>query len=697
MKPILPATTAIAALCASISPLHAQETDPVLQDRIIVTGKKRMNETTDVIRPDSTALDGNDITAIAARLPGGGRIGNGALSGQMAYRGLFGERLNLRVDGQRFASGGPNLMDPVFHYAPSPLVEALEVDRGVSPVSAGQGLAGGANAVFKKTDYADSAAVTPDFDLTVSTRSVNSSANGGGIAGLSTDRWRVNLLGAAETGSDSSYRHDTIGGTSFERNVWGLSAGFRHGASEVSLDMRRQNTGPSGNPPFPMDIVFFDTDFARLGFETATDAVSLEASLHYTDVSHLMDNYSQRPDPGVPRRRATDAFATTKGADAALAFDWRGGEMKFGTDWRETNHDVTITNPDNDNFYVTPFPQIVMEDTGLFAEWTGPLGPVRGEAGLRLNHHAWNAGETRTGPALPAGPSMLASQFDAAATGGDDTTFDAVLRLWRPSEEGPVWRATFARKAQQPGYIQRFGWLPINASGGLADGNIYVGDPMLEPETAWITEAGFDHTTGHLTFRPTLFVRQVDNYIQGTPYDDTPGVADTPVEMIAAMNGDPTPLKWTNTGARLYGADFDAAWDFNGPLYAGLVASVVHGERTDIDDNLYRVAPPSLTASLGWAENRWSVTAETRAAAAQKNVSAANDEKTSPAFAIFNIRGDILLGDNIRLDGGVENLFDTVYREHLSGLNRNGYGDVPLGERVPGDGRGLYLRMSITG
>ena len=82
-------------------------------------------------------------------------IDNGGLSGQVQYRGLFGDRVLIRINGQRFHGGGPNAMDPPLHYAPMPLIGSVEVDRGISPVRNGPGLAGGVNARLKQVDFGE--------------------------------------------------------------------------------------------------------------------------------------------------------------------------------------------------------------------------------------------------------------------------------------------------------------------------------------------------------------------------------------------------------------------------------------------------------------------------------------------------------------------------------------------------------------
>jgi len=166
--------------------------------------------------------------------------------------------------------------------------------------------------------------------------------------------------------------------------------------------------------------------------------------------------------------------------------------------------------------------------------------------------------------------------------------------------------------------------------------------------------------------------------------------------MIAGMNGDPTPLRWDNVDARLIGIDLDAGYDFDGPLRIDGVVNYVRGTRRDIDDNLYRISPPNMTVGLTFEASHWSATVEGRAVAKQSKVSATNSELTTSGYTLLSLYGDWQVKENVTLSAGVENLFDQVYRDHLSGYNRNGFGDVPVGERIPGSGRGLFLRLSVV-
>lgn len=690
---------ASAATLAIGAPAFAQTTsehDP-LKDVVVVSAARQDSATNDTARPDDQPAQGPDVTQLLSRIPGGARVGNGALSGQAQYRGLFGDRLNLRVDGQSFASGGPNLMDPTFHYAPATLVSELVIDRGISPVSDGPGLAGGMDAVFKRIDFTASTDPRLGYDVTTDARSVDKSVSFGGVIGASSDTWRINALGSYESGEDTRFPGGAIAASSFERGVYGLSAGVRTGSHEFSLDMRRQNTGPSGNPPFPMDMIYFDTDFAKAGYAGSWGDLDLTASLGYADVAHLMDNYSLRPSPIAAQQRDAFATATTRSASLAATLPAFGGAVSLGLDGEDIDRNVTITNPTNAAFFIQSLPDINQQRQGIFLEWRGAVGVLEAQLGARVDRHEASAGLAAIGAGLPPAATVLLNAFNASDRSLNDTTADMVARFWTQEAGDMVWRFTLARKQKVPGHVERFLWLPSNTSGGLADGNIYVGARGLKPETAWIAEAGFDYRSAGAYIRPTVFVRQVDDYVQGVPFDATPGVIDTPQEMIANGSGDPTPLRFTNVDALLYGLDLDAGIALDRSWRIDAVLSVVRGERRDIDDYLYRVAPPSLTAGLTYEPGVWSATFEVRGVAEQNDASATNSEATSAGYIVLNAFGSWTVSDGLKLSAGVENLLDHRYEDHLAGYNRISGSDVPLGSRLPGPGRGAFIRLAAVG
>lgn len=254
-------------------------------------------------------------------------------------------------------------------------------------------------------------------------------------------------------------------------------------------------------------------------------------------------------------------------------------------------------------------------------------------------------------------------------------------------------RLTLAHKTRAPSLIERYSWLPTEASGGLADGNIYVGDVNLKIEKAWIAELGVDWQGDTAYARPVIYYRRINDFIQGIPFDTTPGILNTPVEIVSNGSGDPTPLRFANTDARIWGADIAFGAKIAGPLRLDGVASYVRAERTDIADNLYRMAPANGRLAVSWEESRWSISVEGQFIARQHHVSATNTEAPSAGYVLANISGYWLIRDGVRLDLGIENLFDTYYLDHLAGYNRITGSDVPLGSRLPGAGRSAFARI----
>jgi len=577
------------------------------------------------------------------------------------------------------------------------LIDSISVDRSVSPVRDGPGLGGGFDARLKKIDFGNTESLEPHVDITSQYDTANDSWSAGGVAGASSARYRFNVLGAYEKGSNTRIPGGEIADSGFKRDTYGVNGGVRLGEGEFGLEVRRQDTGATGNPPLPMDILFFHTTFTQATYRgMPSDGLSLDAAIGYADVDHAMDNFSHRTAPGMPTMyRRTNATSDALTGHVNFQHGDAGRHLAYGLDFESANRDATIVNPNNPDFYVDALPGIEKRREGVFLEWRTGMGQVQTELGMRVDHHTMSADTPRIGPVLPMGAQMLAGAFAASDRDWSDNTLDVVASFW--SDQGAFTpRLTLARKTRTANAVERFSWLPTETSGGLADGNVYVGDENLKTETAWIAEAGLDWRGDGASVRPTVYYRRIEDYIQGVPYDSTPGVVDSTVEMVASMNGDSTPLRFANVGAEFYGADLDFGLDLMSHLQLDGALSYVRAKRTDVHDNLYRIAPPHLRLGLKWVEGAWSVTLEGIAYAAQHHVSATNGEQSSSGYAVTNISGQWTVRPGVSLSAGIENLFDRNYAPHLAGYNRVNDSDVPVGARLPAPGRSGFLGFRIA-
>ena len=121
--------------------------------------------------------------------------------------------------------------------------------------------------------------------------------------------------------------------------------------------------------------------------------------------------------------------------------------------------------------------------------------------------------------------------------------------------------------------------------------------------------------------------------------------------------------------------------------------------RRDIDDNIYRVAPPNGIISLRYERPAWSATIEGEFYAEQDKVSKTNEETPSAGYALLNLSGQYALLErvhrNVTFVAGIDNVLDKTYQPHLNGTNRVRNSDVSVGERLPGPGRNFYARLDV--
>jgi len=690
-----------------------------------LTVEERLNDhfSSSLFDPGNTAMGAPDAAAAMARTPGGSLNYNGQLSGQMQYRGMFGPRMNTRIDGMYINSGGPNWMDPPLHYLPVSLMESIEIQRGIAPVSSGSGIGGYVQARGKRSRFVDSDAFLSSGDVQLGGRSADSGYNVGGIAATANRHHRVHLLGSFEQGEDIESGDGDIDGTDHRRSFVGLGYGVRGNNYEFELEGRHINSGPAGTPALPLDLRLIDTNLVNSALKTSLGRFAVEARVFASSVDHRMSNFQTRPAPDfsalpLPPFAGTDerfVEATGDGFGYALTAStaFLQGMLRFGADGHLAQHNASVGDPSFAPFFIDNFNDAEVNSYGFFGEWHRQnSGPWSMEAGLRVNVVHTDAGLVNAFPAVLAdtgavvnpvtvGAQTLRNNFNNADRSKTDTNLDAVLKLGYDLTDIVSAEIGFARKLRSPGYIERYLWIPLEVNAGLGDGNTYIGDPDLDPEKSHQVELGLNVQAGNWYFTPRAWYRRVDDYIQGTASGNAAAVT-----FSALAGGDATPLVFSNVDAELYGFDADAGIELGRHWRLDSAVSYSRGKRRDIDDDLFRIAPLNGRLSLTYSRMDWAVTMETVAFAEQHDISDTitfdpanpnNNNESTPGYALLNLYGHYrFAGSGVRLQAGLENALDEDYIDHLSGFNRNSAGDVPVGRRLPGIGRNLYATLAYS-
>lgn len=636
----------------------------------------------------------SDISRLMKMVPGGNTVINGTLTGQAQYRGMFGPRVNTVVDGMYINPGGPNWMDPPLHYIPMSQLGSFEVIRGIAPVSSGFETIGG-TVIAERKNAGFTTSEKPEFhtDLITGVRSADDSFYGGGIVSVSNDTHRFQITGSSEYGDDIRFGDGgMIKPTEHERHNYGGEYGLKLGGHEFTIGYNRNDTGDSGTPALPMDIIFVDTNIFKTGYSGSFGKFHIRGKVYYSEVDHLMDNFSlRRPPDDQGRYRFTRAESEGLGYSLQVSFPVRSLELTMGADGHRSEHNADIFNPNNDGFFVNNFNNAERNLYGFYLEVDYPVVErLDFHAGARYTRVNTDSGEVDLSPNLPPPAQRLAEEFNSSDRSRSDNNIDLVAKLNYSYTDNVGFVIGAARKTRSPSYIERYAWLPTQATAGLADGNNYVGDIDLDPEVSYEVEGGVSFTSHMFYFYPRVFYRYVDDYIQGTP------ATDEDVVMVSSGSGDPDPLRFSNVEAEFFGFDAEGGVYITDRLTLNGIINFVRAKRKDIDDNLYRIAPLNGMTSLTYSLSEWLFTAQGIFAADQDKVSETNDETRSDGYAVFNLYGSWSPGESVTLTVGIENIFDEFYTDHLSGINRVRDSDIGVGERIPGPGRNFLASLNVT-
>lgn len=386
----------------------------------------------------------------------------------------------------------------------------------------------------------------------------------------------------------------------------------------------------------------------------------------------------------------------------------------MGIDGNFDSHDVAVTDPDFAPFFVINYNDSTTDYVGVFAEWLGELTDNWSlEAGVRYARVETDADQVDSFPSqlgemgmpppnTPPGmvtqsARILRDQFNAADRGVNDNNVDLVLKLDYEINADLFLGFGYAHKTRSPMYLERYSWIPLEVNAGLGDLNNYVGNINLDPEASDQIEISLDWSFDKGFLSPRIFYRWVDDYIQGVASTD-PNVI-----RVSMVNGDPTPLEFSNVDAILYGLDVVGRYRFGDAWILDATLNYVRGERDDISDNLYRIAPLNGRLALTYDRDQWSFTAESVLVDRQTKISRTivldeprSNDSATPGYGVVNFYGEWRSGNGFQIRAGVENIFDKDYTLHVAGFNRVTNSDVPFGDRLPGAGVNVFGQVSYA-
>jgi iron complex outermembrane receptor protein len=221
-------------------------------------------------------------------------------------------------------------------------------------------------------------------------------------------------------------------------------------------------------------------------------------------------------------------------------------------------------------------------------------------------------------------------------------------------------RITIGRGERIPVNNELFGYYLFNRQ----DNYDYIGNSSIKNEISLNTEVSLKYTSAKFELNTSVFFNNIHRYIFGVTLPNT-----TP--MTIGSSG--VKQCQNNGNALLYGTEASFIYSPTSCIKIVHTSKYIRGKFED-GNNVPMISPYKGITSFTYALNKFSVTAENESAAPQYKYSKNFGEDFTAGYTLFNLKTEYLLpckNTTLKLYGGIDNIFNKVYHDHLDWGNIN--------------------------
>ncbi len=722
----------------------------VILEPVVVTGQYPA-----VNSLNTSELDADDIISKRAAvsdtaqlledIPGISLYGAGGVSSLPVMHGLNDDRVKVVVNGMSITSACANHMNPPLAYIDRSNVGKITAMTGITPVSMGGDSIGGTIVV----DSPSPVFAEPGKDILLdgsfsSFYRSNGDAFGGSMAaGVANQNARLDYTGShTERRNYRDGNGNAVQSSAYENQNHAAALSFKHDDHLLVIRGGQQQIPFQGFPNQRMDLTNNDSIFGNVQYKGGFGWGKLDSKFYIESTQHSMnigeDKQKQAfapPNNLMPMETRGRNLGYKIQAEIPLS---KRDTLRVGNEYHHSRINdywppvhTNTTGPVPAGMYWMMAPKNYLninkgerERIGTFAEWEADWSPQwRTSLGLRYDHT-----NTDTGDVQPYNPDLLggaraagaglnlkaANEFNAQDRERNTDTFDVTALVQYTPSDMSQYEFGYARKNRAPNLYERYTWgrrnMDMAMNGWFGDGNGYIGNIDLEPETAHtvsFTASFVEPKQALWDIKATPYFTYVENFIDADRCPVSLGGG-------CAVPGNQTAtdqfvyLQYGNHDARLWGVDVSGkATIYKDKTFGDIttrgVMSYVRGERMD-GGNLYHMMPFNAKLSLDHKLGGWQSALEMQFVDRKDDVQAIRNETETPAYILLNARTSYTW-EQVRFDVGLDNVLDKQYFQPLAGaylgdrFGMNPTGDpatsVPYGRNVAGMGRSVYVGMNV--
>jgi iron complex outermembrane receptor protein len=461
------------------------------------------------------------------------------------------------------------------------------------------------------------------------------------------------LFGSWSQGNDYLSGDGTTIPSNFLRESFGFDAGLKiNSLNQVRITTTYNRARNSDFPSLPMDLISDDTWLFNAKHEyrpTSGSLTKLSTNVYASLVDHIMSNELKSLDPRMVNA-ITEAQTFNLGGRTEALWNVPNGLLYTGADLRMDGAEGIrerefLMGPNAGRVFLDNVWQTSqITKTAFFAEYQLGQGNWQWVLATRLEANQATSNEP-------------ADQFTGLYESSNSFQFNPSVSLgsiYRLNSEMAI-SGWLGRAQRSGGLTEKFiNFFPV----GL-DPYELVGNPELKPEVNNQLDLGWQWKSGGNGINIDVYASWLQNYISGAINPD----------IQPRLPASPGVRQFTNIG-EAFKTGFEIQWAqqlWEGINQRGSVA-YTYGQDVEKDQPLPEIAPLDARYQIfaGFLNNKLQPEISFRYVMDQDRVSLEYGEKSTPSFAILDIRASWQVISNLKITAGINNLLDQNYYEHLS-------------------------------
>jgi iron complex outermembrane recepter protein len=621
------------------------------------------------------ASDGADYLK---SIPGFSSIRKGGTDGDPTFRGMAGSRLNILLDGQQILGGCGGRMDPPTAYVFPEVYRRIIILKGPQTVIHGPNSSAGTVLFERERERVERAGIRLDSSATLGSYGrhdemfdAKAAIPNGYVQGIATRSQSDDYRDGNGTAVHSFYTR------------WSATAemGWTPAPDTFLAFSAAKSDAEAAYADRTMDGAKFSREnlsarFDKRHISSLVDRI--EAQLYYNYIDHVMDNYSLRT-PGTSFAAMNPDRRTTGGRAAVTLLFGSRTTLVFGMDSQRNVHNMRsamgAASPDLARLAFLSAAR--MEDmrfnqVGLFAEATRVLTPrQRLIAGFRTDWHSAEDSRICVNATMCPGNSPLKN--NTVGTTDHRTLKSGFGRYELDFSAGRTLYVGIGHAERPPDYWERLKQDPVTLKSAFLS---------TRPEKNTQLDAGMIWRSPSWSGSVSGFYGKIRDYI--------------------LMRWNPTPVLTRNIDATSMGGEADVSYNLPLNIKADAAFSYVRSSNDTDHKPLAQQPPFESRFGLAYDNHKYSYGVLARLVGRQDRVDIGSgnivangmDIGHTPGFAVFSFNGGYRFKNALLVTGGIDNLLDKAYAEHLSKSGAMVPGFV-LMSRINEPGRTFWVKANF--